>query len=200
MNEPNKSTNPLHTIFFKAPWSLRFGFIIALLLVILSLGNVILYSFLGMQINSIVFLTASLVTFLIVFFGSLQSAYGNTAVNWVMFIIAVAGIIIVAATTGFFKNVPKAELDNISTTLIALSFGCTVIFAFCSGYSHVVGPVKEVAATKDEEETTALDSAEIEANEDTQTEETVLENSIDTNKTVNDEAILQDNNEDNNNA
>lgn len=163
MTDTNKSSNPLKAILFKSPWSLRFSFIITVLLVLLSFANIILFSFLGMQINSIVFLAFSLISFVFVFVASLETAAGKTTLNWVMFLVTVAAFVIAASTTSFFKSVPKVELDNISATLIALSFGCSIVVAYCNNNYPI-------EIEKDDSEDTVIEStgkAELEASEET---------------------------------
>lgn len=154
MTDTNKKSNPLYTILFKSPWSLRFSFIITILLVLLSFANIVLFTFVGMQINSLVLLIFSLISFVFVFIASFKTTTaGKTTFNWVMFIILVIAFIFVAIPTNFFKNVPKVEFDNISNTLIALSFGCTIMFAFFNNYDHIESiSKKEVVETEEEAE------------------------------------------------
>lgn len=166
LTDTNKPSNPLYTILFKSPWSLRFSFIITMLLVLLSFTNIVLFSFVGMQINSLVFLVFSLISFLFVFIASFKTTTtGKTTLNWVMFLITVIAVVITAASTSFFKSVPKVELDNISNTLIALSFGCTIVIAFYNNYDHI-----ESISKKDIKE--AVEEAAIENIEETTDEAT----------------------------
>lgn len=77
-----------------------------------------------------------------------------------MFLITVVAVIIAALTTSFFKSVPKVEFDNISNTLIALSFGCTIILAFYNNYDHI-----ESISKREIEEVTEEDTIEETAEE-----------------------------------
>lgn len=170
MTDTNKPLNPLTTVLFKSHWSISFSFIITALLVLLSFVNIILFAFFGMQINSIVFLVASLISFVFVLIASFAIASkGRTTVNWVMFVITASAVIIAALTTNFFKSVPKVELDNISNTLIALTFGCSSIIALCNGNIAKKGTDEEVKKAADE---TALESSE---DVEEVSEETVVE-------------------------
>ncbi|MFL0269435.1 hypothetical protein [Candidatus Clostridium radicumherbarum] len=158
MTETNKPLNPLKAILFKSHWSISFSFIITALLVLLSFVNIILFAFFGMQINSIVFLVFSLISFVFVLIASFETASaGRTTVNWIMFIITAAAVVIAALTTNFFKSVPKVELDNISNTLIALTFGCYAIIALCNG-NIAKKDAREVS--KEASEETALETSE----------------------------------------
>lgn len=158
MTETNKPLNPLKAILFKSHWSISFSFIITALLVLLSFVNIVLFAFFGMQINSMVFLVFSLISFVFVLIASFEAASaGKTTVNWVMFIITAAAVIIAALTTNFFKNVPKVELDNISNTLIALTFGCFAIIVLCNG-NFSRKDTEEVS--KEATEETALEASE----------------------------------------
>jgi hypothetical protein len=74
-----------------------------------------------------------------------------------MFIITAAAVVIAALTTNFFKSVPKVELDNISNTLIALTFGCYAIIALCNG-NIAKKDAREVS--KEASEETALETSE----------------------------------------
>lgn len=172
LTDTNKPSNPLYTILFKSPWSLRFSFIITMLFILLSFANIVLYSFVGLQINSTVFLIFSLISFIFVFIASFKTTTaGKTTFNWIMFLVTVIAVIIVAISTNFFKSVPKVEFDNISSTLIALSFGCTIMFAFYNNYDHI-----ESISKKDVEEVTEeVDVVDMEETTLETTDETVEE-------------------------
>lgn len=194
LTDTNKPSNPLYTLLFKSPWSLRFSFIITMLLVLLSFANIVLFSFFGMQINSLVFLVFSLISFVFVFIASFKTTtVGKTTFNWIMFLVTVIAIIIVAISTNFFKGVPKVELDNISNTLIALSFGCTIMFAFYNNYDHKESISKKDIDIKEEEaeveniEETAFETTD-ETTEDIK-EETIEEASEENTEDITEETI-----------
>jgi magnesium-transporting ATPase (P-type) len=183
LTDTNKPSNPLKTILFKSPWSLRFSFIITVLLVLLSFANIVLFSFFGMQVNSSVFLVFSLISFIFVFIASFKTTTaGKTTSNWVMFIITIVAVIIAALTTNFFKGVPKVEFDNISNTLIALSLGCTIILAFYNNYDHIESISKRDVEEVTEKET--IETAEESSSEENieETNEVIAEEKIEDNK------------------
>lgn|GEM_PF-3944700 len=202
MTEINKPCNSLKTILFKSPWSVSFSFIITALLVLLTFVNIVLFAFFGMQINSMVFLILSLVSFVFVLISSFETATaGRTTVNWVMFLITAAAVVIAALTTGFFKNVPKVELDNISNTLIALTFGCTVILTL---YNNL-NPIESISGKDPEEvspeasEDTALETseeAEEDASQETKEEEQAVTKSETSEEKIATDEISKENKED----
>lgn len=192
LTDTNKTSNPLSTILFKSPWSLRFSFIITMLLVLLSFANIVLFSFAGLQINSMVFLVFSLISFVFVFIASFKTTTtGKTTFNWIMFLVTVIAVVIVAISTNFFKGVPKVELDNISNTLIALSFGCTIIFAFYNNYDHIES-ISKKAIKEVTEEADVVDMGESTEESTTETVEEIKEENTENSSVETTEETLEE--------